>query len=208
MVSPLEPWAPGDVLVRREVLNDGRPWLGVPVRVVEDTAEALVTFIAPGARFGFPPGDYPIAGGRHPWSERTAWTGHGVLMVQRPDEPWAVWHFWDGPERRFAAWYLNIQEPFRRTAIGYDTQDLELDVVVAPDGTWTVKDRDLLPVRVIEGRFTTEQVDEVEAIGARLEAALADGSPLWDSRWTAWEPDPGWGDEVLPPGWEAAPTFR
>lgn len=202
----VERWAADRVLVRREVLADGRPWLGVPVRVVEDTDEHLVTYIATGARFGFPDGEYPIAGGRHPWSGRTGWTGHGVLMVQRPDEPWAVWHFWDGPDRRFATWYLNIQEPFRRTPVGYDTQDLELDLVVAPDGSWTVKDEELLPVRVAEGRFTAERVVEIEAIGARLEAALAEGSPLWDPRWVDWEPDPSWGDEVLPTGWDRVPT--
>ena len=47
---------------------------------------------------------------------------------------------------------------------------------------------------------------EIEAIGARLEAALADGSPLWDTRWVDWEPDPSWGDEVLPTGWDRVPT--
>ena len=28
---------------------------------------------------------------------------------------------WDGPERAFAGWYLNLTESFRRTTVGFDT---------------------------------------------------------------------------------------
>lgn len=69
-----------------------------------------------------------------------AWAGHGCLMVQRPGEHHAVWHFWDGADRRFSHWYVNLQTAFRRTAIGYDTQDLEVDAgchwwdIPLPDG--------------------------------------------------------------------------
>jgi NAD(P)H-flavin reductase len=48
----------------------------------------------------------------------------------------AVWVFWEGASRDLAGWYVNIQEPFRRTSIGFDTQDLELDIVIEPDGSW------------------------------------------------------------------------
>src|SRR4051794_23709614 len=121
-------WAEGETILRREVLNDGRPWLEVPVVVVRDEAELLATYIAEGAPFQFPEGDWPTATGRHPWSGRERWTGHGVLMLQRPGEAHAIWVFWHGPDRVFRGWYVNLQEPFRRTDIGYDTQDLELDV--------------------------------------------------------------------------------
>ena len=60
-------WNEGDVVVRSEMLGL-QPlevptateatgiWLEVPVYVVEDTAEQLVTYIAPGAPFRFPTG--------------------------------------------------------------------------------------------------------------------------------------------------------
>lgn len=51
-------WGPGDLIVRREVLGlgpnghrtprpawHGRPWEGVPVYVVEDTSDHLVTYL-------------------------------------------------------------------------------------------------------------------------------------------------------------------
>jgi hypothetical protein len=44
----------------------------------------------------------------------------------------AIWVFWHGPQREFRGWYVNLQEPFRRTSLGVDTQDLELDILIAP----------------------------------------------------------------------------
>lgn len=201
-------WSPGDVIVRREVLNDGRPWLGLAVRVVEDTPEHLVTYAAEGAALGFPEGVFPTPDGHHPWRGRTAWQGHGTLMVQRPDEDVAVWHFWHGPDRRFLSWYVNLQEAFRRTPVGMDTQDLELDIVVLADGSWEFKDRELMADRIVEGRYTAGQVERTLALGDRLGAALDAGRALWDASWVDWAPDPSWGGEALPEGWAEIPSPR
>ena len=65
-----------------------------------------------------------------------------------------IWLFWRGAGRAFAGWYVNIQEPFRRTVTGYDTQDLELDIWIPLDRPWEWKDEELLERRVEEGRFT------------------------------------------------------
>ena len=150
-------WSEGDVVLRREVLNDGRCWCQFPVRVVQDNDELLATYIPVGAEFDFPPGEWPIEGGRHPWDGKERWEGNGVLMLQRPGEAYAIWVFWFGEERAFRGWYVNLQEPFRRNGRGYDTQDLELDIVVPVEGPWEWKDDELLDVRVAEGRFTPEQ---------------------------------------------------
>jgi hypothetical protein len=180
-------WQAGDVILRREVRNDGWAWLSVPVVVVRDEPGLLATYIPSGAPFTFPPGPEV-----HPWSVRRRWQGHGVLMLQRPDDPYAVWVFWHGPEREFSSWYLNLQEPFRRTARGYDTQDLELDLIVHRDGRVEVKDDELLDVRVREGRFTQDQAREIRAVGKRLQLELAAGERWWDPWWALWEPDPAW----------------
>jgi hypothetical protein len=185
-------WNAGQVVIRREVLNDGRAWLEVPVIVVRDDDELLATFIAEGAPFRFPPGPWPAPHGRHPWHGRERWHGHGVLMVQRPGEAHAVWLFWRGPSRAFAGWYINIQEPFRRTALGFDTQDLELDIWVPLDRPWEWKDEELLAVRVEEGRFTVEQVAEIRAEGERIARELDAGRRWWDEAWADWVPDPDW----------------
>jgi Protein of unknown function (DUF402) len=180
-------WSPGQVVLRREVRNEGWAWLQVPVFVVRDTDELLATYVAPGTPFTFPPGPEP-----HPWVGRTAWQGNGVLMLQRPGEAYAVWVFWHGPEREFRSWYLNLQEPFRRTADGYDTQDLELDLIVHQDGRIERKDEELLEVRIDEGRFTQDQGREIRASAERIEAELATRGHWWDAWWALWEPDPAW----------------
>lgn len=211
-----EHWSRGDLIVRREVLalNPGglpaptpvawahRPWMALPVYVVEDTPAALVTYIATGAEFGFYPGEWPIAGGVHPWNIKDSWHGHGVLMVQEPGTDYAVWHFWTGEDRSFAFWYLNLQTDFVRTELGYDTQDLELDIVVFPDRSWIVKDRDVLDTRVAEGRFTPELHARILEIGHEITERLDADGPWWNLGWTDWEPDPTWISPSLPGSWD------
>ena len=203
-------WSYGDKIVRREVLQDGRPWLAISVYVVEDSAEQLVVYLPERAELSFLDGEYPMPGGRHAWNRGpgTCWVGHGVLMVQRPGDDHALWHFWDGPDREFEAWYVNIQEAFRRTPIGFDTRDLELDIVVPVAGNWYFKDREALAGHVERGHYTAEQVERVIALGDDLGAALEAGRRWWDDRWASWTPDPSWGPTAVPDGWADVPITR
>ena len=100
--------------------------------------------------------------------------------------------FWQGPQREFHGWYVNLQEPFRRTVNGYDTQDLELDLWVPVDGPWKWKDEQLLEQRVREGRFTAEQAAVAHAEGRRVAVELDAGHRWWDEAWAGWKPDPTW----------------
>jgi predicted RNA-binding protein associated with RNAse of E/G family len=180
-------WSEGETIVRREVVH-GLPWSEFPVVVVRDEPELLVTYLAAGTPFSFPP--HPLV---HPWrGNHSTWAGHGMLMLQRPGDAYAVFVLWHGEEREFESWYLNLQEPFRRTDGGYDTQDLELDLILHPDGRVEWKDDELLDLRVEEGRFTQDQAREIRAEGRRLEAELATSGHWWDARWALWEPDPAW----------------
>lgn len=192
-------WGEDDWVVRREICH-GRPWLGTVVRIIEDRDDLLVSYLPTGAPFGFPRGDWP--GGRHPWDGRSAWEGHGVLMLQRPGDAHAIWHFWEGPERRFAGWYVNFQRPFERTEVGYDTADLELDIWLPAEGGWRWKDVERLPDRVAEGRFTQDEADEIFDHGHRFAAELDAGRRWWNDRWRDFEPDPQWEVPALPRRWE------
>ena len=194
-------WQHGDVIVHREVWR-GTPWLASPVVVVEDGPGLLATYMPEEMPLAFP----PSADGRpHPWAGKERWTGHGVLVLRRPGEAYSVWHFWDGPERRFAGWYLNLEEPFRRTAVGYDTQDLELDLWLPVGGVWRFKDEEQLEVRVREGRYTEAQVAGARRIGGELGAMLDRGERWWDERWASFAPEPGWRAPAFPDGWETTP---
>lgn len=189
-------WQPGDVVVRREVWR-GKPWMASNVIVVADRPDLLVTFLPEGASFAFVE-EHPL--GTHPWQGRPVWHGHGVLMVQRPGESYAVWHFWEGPEREFAGWYLNIQDPFRRTTLGFDTNDLELDIWAPAEGGWLFKDDELLDVRIEEGRFTPAEAARIRVIGAEIGAMLDRDERWWDD-WTSWRPDAHWASGEPPANW-------
>lgn len=190
---------PGDVIVRREVWHDEPKvaWAGI---AVEDTSELLAIYMPEGSPLAFAADFF---GGPHPWSSRDRWEGHGVLQLQRPGEMHAVWVFWHGPEREFRGWYVNLQEPFRRTRLGFDTQDLELDIVVGIDGSWRYKDDEKLESWIDRGRWSASEIETIRREGARVAAELGTGRRWWADEWAAWRPDPDWVAPQLSQDWAA-----
>ena len=99
--------ATDEVIVHREIFR-GVPWCVMPVVVVEDTPERLVTYL---------PSRHRSRSRRAPTGGRTdgkgRWRGNGVLMLRRPRMRVSIWHFWDG---RPALQRLvpQLEEPFRR----------------------------------------------------------------------------------------------
>jgi hypothetical protein len=191
---------PGDAIVRREVWR-GEPKVGWAGIVVADTPELLALYMPEGSPLGFADDFFDAP---HPWSSRNRWEGHGVLQLQRPGEMHAVWVFRHGPEREFRGWYVNLQEPFRRTLLGFDTQDLELDLVVHSDGGWRYKDDEKLEDWIERGRWTAREVAAIRREGSRIAADLDAGRRWWSDDWATWEPDPAWELPALPQGWDAA----
>jgi len=200
-------WLRGDVIVERQIWH-GLIAAAFPTIVVEDTPDHIVTYMAPGALFGFLDDvPYPSPTGHHPRYGLGSWQGHGMLAVTPKSGNVSVQHYWRGPDRQFACWYLNIQEPMRPTSIGYDSQDLELDIVVAPDGSWSVKDDEVLDQRVAEGRWSAEEAEAIRAMGAQvIREVLKPKRWWWDTSWSAWTPDDSLPVPLLPSGWSEAPV--
>jgi len=184
-------WNPGEVVAWRQAWR-GREYLGIPVRVVEDTGDVLAVYWAEGTRYVFRPGVWPFDD-EHPWERAGEWRGHGVLALMKPCDAYSIWHFWKGDERRFAGWYVNMQEPFRRDGLSYLTQDQELDIWIEPDGTWRWKDEQDLEDWVGRGRFTREEVTEIRRVGEQVVEAWP-----FPTGWEDWEPDPAWQVPALP----------
>lgn len=187
-------WQPGDPIVRREVWR-GRPvgaWAGI---VVRDDDELLALWMPEGSPLEMTDDFF---GAPHPWHGKRRWRGPGVLQLQRPGEAHAVWHGEDGD---FRGWYVNLQAPFRRTVIGVDTMDDELDIVVAPDGSWRWKDVEKLAGWQARGRFSADEVAAVRAEGERVARELEAGRRWWGDEWRAWRPDPAWPVPELPENW-------
>ena len=160
------------------------------MRVLRDDDDLLVTYLFEGSPFSTPDPDFPW--GAHPWLRYGSFRGHGVLMQQRPGDAHAVWAFWTGPERVFSHWYVNFQDPFVRTADGFDTFDHELDLVVMPDGSYHWKDVAEFEQMVADGKFSDAEAQGIRDEAAKVVAALDRGERWWDESWAAWTPPPGW----------------
>lgn len=198
-------WDIGETVVRREVLH-GHLWIGFSTYVVEDTEDLLAVYLAEGSAFAFP--EWPFEQWHHPWhaAGHSAWRGHGKLMLHRPGDAYSVDLFWEGPDRRFSGWYINLQDPIRRHERGFDTLDHELDYWLPQSGSWTVKDDELFEQRVEERRYSKQQAASIRGTGNQIAEMLRSESLWWDESWANWTPCTHWHALALPENWQTPPT--
>jgi predicted RNA-binding protein associated with RNAse of E/G family len=102
---------------------------------------------------------------------------------------------------------VNIQARLKRTAIGFDTADYLLDMVIDPDLAWEWKDEDEFAEAREAGILEPDVLDAVRAEGERTIADLRARRWPFDTGLESWRPDPGWGVPVLPGGWEKGLVF-
>jgi hypothetical protein len=205
-------WRAGEVVALRH-LNDGRVSYVWPMIVVADSEAAIALYIARGT----PTRRRVLLDGRpldraRAYSERWAtpwrlgegeWFGSSVLQLARPGEPRSYWAFFDARTWAFEGWYVNLQEPLRRTPIGFDTVDHVLDLVVAPDlSTWRWKDEGELDDAVRVGRFTLAEAARIRRDGEAAVRAFEARAWPFDRGWEAWRPDPAWAVPELHEGWD------
>jgi len=178
-----------------------------PVTVVQDTDELIALYLAPGSacKACNHPGEsehYNETLLSRSWElVDTQWRWNRVLMLARPDEWCSIWGFWDADGVPSGAWYVNLEEPIRRSPSGYDTRDLQLDIVIAPDDTWTWKDEPEFAEMCELGLITPDEARVVREQGERV-IELIDSDPWWLA-WKDWSPDPSWPIPSLPDGWDA-----
>jgi len=171
----------GSMVTVREVWA-GQAWLEFPELVVVDDGDVLATLQADGTPLTFP--EHP--GGPHPWSHQTHWLGTTVLKLRRAGDWYSVWKFF-GADGDFLGWYVNFERPYVRRADGFDIDDLELDLVVHPDGRREWKDVEALDARLREGRFSLDDLRQVLA-AAPVVTDLLDRDDRWWGPWDEWVP--------------------
>jgi hypothetical protein len=193
-------WSEGDTAVLR-FLYRGKVRLAMPHVVVDDSAERVVIYIRPGTRCRLPRGyreTYYEQLARNDWDlVEHVWHTHHVLRLIPSGPAHALYLYWS-EAWKFEGWYVNLQEPVRRTPSGLDTWDHALDIWIEPDGSWSWKDEDDLAALVERGVYAPA---EAEAFRAEGERVLAD--PPWPTGWEDWRPDPTWAVPELPQGWDA-----
>ncbi len=131
-----------------------------------------------------------------------------TLRLMFPGRAHSVWLSWQPPADTFLGYYVNLEEPFRRTSIGFDTNDHSLDVVVAPDWSWSWKDKELFDRQVHDGDFSAELAAEVMREAESVIAAVESRSSPFSDGWDAWLPDPAWTNPVLPENWNNEPPAQ
>ncbi len=175
----------------------GMTW---PARVVADTDALVALWIPPDAEYRAwhrPPGE-PRRLVPARWRRET-------LRLMFPGAAHSVWCSWESPGRRFRMYYVNFEEPFRRTAIGFDTNDHALDIVVWPDFRWEWKDFDEFEALAASGVFTPDFARAVRAEADGVLAAIERRAAPFDGGWVGWRPPAEWTVPELPAGWDTVP---
>jgi hypothetical protein len=134
--------------------------------------------------------------------ESVLWTGPGVLRAHRVGDPWSVWRWEDG-DRWSPGFYVDLEQPWRRTEVGFDTGDWILDLVIDSAGLVTRKDEDELAASLERGGVTLDEVATTEAAAVAATEAASAGAWPFSGDWDAWlllrTSDP----LTVPPDWDA-----
>lgn len=197
-------WPPGTPIILREI-SHGQVWSGRPVIVVEDSADLLALYMPEDTRWAQPrnPDGSPVWLRPREWMLRErVWAGGSTLRLATPGAAHSVLAFHD-EHGAFQHWYINLEEPFRRTPFGFDYLDHLLDIVVQPDRTrWEWKDEEEFAQAQATGIFTSEQARAIRAEGERALAHLRANRPPFDRGWEQWRPSLGWPIPILPQDWD------
>jgi Protein of unknown function (DUF402) len=198
-------WNHGNAAVLRGVWL-GKVWFACPVMIVQDNPDLVALYWRAGTRV------------KQPFKRASAqdflkpekvtlvdhtWFGTDILSLTRPGESHSVWAMWETGTSNLRCWYVNLEFPFRRTHLGFDTMDQEMDVVISPDlSQWHWKDEDSFEEMVKAGLYSAEEACAIRAEGERvIKHALANESPFCDG-WEKWMPPSEWTIPELPQGWD------
>ncbi|MDD5339193.1 MAG: DUF402 domain-containing protein [Dehalococcoidales bacterium] len=206
-MAKLKHFSPGQTIVLREVVHN-KLWSAKPVIVVQDMPELLV-FYAPPATMAKKP--KTPAGSRVKAANRvnddwilidSPWTDYDLLRMTIPGSIYSVLAFWDSPGMRFHDWYINMEDPLRRTGFGFDYLDQWLDAIVAPDlSAWHWKDEDEFAEAIDAGLISKDKSVVIRTEAERVVKWIQSGKSPFNS-WEKWRPDPSWQIPVLPDGWD------
>ncbi len=131
------------------------------------------------------------------------WHTSGTLRIKNPRLMWSLWVFWEPEMTEVRSWYVNVDAPYKRTSIGFDTWDMFLDVVVQPDRkTWRYKDEDEFAEAIEAGFFTEFEAQEVSDAAAHALQIVAENRKPFNSVWGSWRPDILWEIPQIPKNWD------
>jgi hypothetical protein len=174
-----------------------------PATVVEHTLDRVVLWLASGTSTKAPPGfrvaipDLPAGKWPHvDWR----WFGSRLMIWQAGDSH-SVYVQWND-DGEFIGWYVNLEHPWRRSPLGFDTTDHLLDIWIATDRSWRWKDEEDLAKAGEVGIFTSERANAIRAEGERAIERIEAWTAPFDEGWESWRPDSEWPLPTVPAGWD------
>lgn len=195
---------------------DGHPTYVQSARVVKDSPQESLLAIWPGAECAAPHGylHNKHRDGVHwdRWTETLAhdlrlekyiWHTNRFLILLEPEKYFSTLYMWEAASDEFFCYYINFQLPFTRSRLGFETLDLDLDIVIGPDYKWHWKDVDDYQRGIQVGGIRPEWVSRVEQARAEVASRLKERRYPLDGAWLNWRLDPSWSPPCLPSDWDA-----
>ena len=201
-------WPTGSHIVLRQMWPGG-VWAAIPATMIEDSADLISLYIAPGAVFAGPDcsrAEHLHVAATGSWQRKLyEWTGQHHVWSSRPGEAASIWTIWSAPDWTHAGWKVNPELPLKRTPIGFDTTDHVLDAVISPDlASWQLKDEDELAVAIEIGLIPAAEGERIRRETQRIASECITSRRRQLQTWAAWRPPSQWKLPVLQENWEAA----
>ena len=187
----------GQTIILQEFWQD-RLRRVVPQIVVRDTTELMAFWVPCGTILKMPSEGDRL---RSKWTLLDAESTISLLRLVVPGADYSVMIFRNA-DGSHIIWYINLEEPLRRTEQGFDYTDQLLDIIAAPDlSSWRWDDEDELADAVNLGQLSPDRAAVLRSEGEKAIAWLLSGKSPFNS-WDKWRPDPKWTVPVLPQGWD------
>lgn len=200
-------FASGESIVWRSIDRDARHVQTVwPWTVVRDEPDLIVLYLPVGTigkqrtgdRGG--PRDRMMVRWDGGYRDRP-WHSVNVIRLYREEDDFSLWLARDGATGDVAWRYINLEDPWRRTSIGFDSCDRWLDLGAWPGEDWQWKDEDEIEWLVANGRLGQDVAAAIRASGERALALVRGGERGIARKWSTWRAEPSWQVPTIPANW-------
>lgn len=197
------PWQPGDNATLRGV--GLKVFWAYPTIVVQDSPDLIALYMPAGVLgkdTDHKPTPKELLAAEKINITDCQWDRTDVLMLIVPGEAFSTYVMWETGTKNLVCWYINLQEPIRRTQIGFDTMDNMLDVVVSPDmSEWKWKDDDEFAEAEQVGFYSHEKARGIWAEGEKAARLLTSERRSFYQQWQKWQANPDWETPKVSPLW-------
>jgi hypothetical protein len=123
--------------------------------------------------------------------EDYVYSGPNVLRAYRQGDGFSIIRSVSNDLTSVSGWYINIELPWRRTAIGFDSRDLVLDLR-RRDERWIWEDEDELEWAVEHGTISEKEENFARSSAKLALEAAESNSGAFGIQWASYLPEHDW----------------